>query len=66
MLIEPNANNSITIITRINNIAYQISDSDEMGISIVRADHKDIEVKFADSQSLGNKPIGSNFVLYLK
>lgn len=66
MLIEPNANNSIRIITRVSGVSYQISDSDEMGLCITRTDHKDIEVKFADARSLENKPMGKNFMLYFK
>lgn len=66
MLIEPNANNSIKIITRVKGITYEISDSDELGLCIVRADHTDIEVEFTDRKSQKNISIGKNFMLHLK
>ncbi len=61
MKIEPRAFNAIHITTLATNITYEISDSDELGLCIVRTDHKDIQVGCIE-----NKQLGSSFMLYLK
>lgn len=61
MLIEPRVKNAITIITALGE-TYEIHDTGEMGLCIVRTDHKEIEIRFADK----NKPTGKGFMIYLK
>ena len=66
MLIEPRASNVIVITTDVSGVSYQITDCDELGLRVIRIDHKDISVANSDAKGIGDKLIGSGFILYLK
>ena len=65
MKIEPRAFNAIEI-TLETGVTFKLTDCEELGLCLVKADHKDIQVTFLDRMVQCIAPVRSDFMVYLQ